>query len=132
MRSFLDEYEEQIAPVLREIDIFVKSSVFPVAVAQTSRVLGISNDEVCVICKGREIDKSVFFQIARDGSSDVCKLFRREVDLGSPVLYKPSDLAYIYGLDVCLVERAYQDSSLVEATTESLPMIFTKIPSKNA
>jgi len=129
-RSFLDEYNEKIAPKLINIDIMLKSDDYTLSVSKISKALDISNDEVFSIM-GKlhlsNIDKRNFFSIMRNGSSNICKLFIRELNCNSPVFYKPEQIAYIYELDETCVCNAFSFLNLDEADEKLLPEIFSKI-----
>ena len=130
-KSFFDEYEEKILPVIKELDLLLKAGEFPISVSEASKALNISNDEVFSVLgklKKEKITKETFFCLMRAGSSDICRLLARELECGSPNIYKPCEIAYIYGLDKQTVEEAFEKLFLSEAAGTHLPAIFTKIP----
>ena len=130
-RSFLDEYRENIIPRLQAIDVLLKSNDYPLSVSQTSKTLEISNDEVFSIMgqlNFSSIDERGFLMIMRNGSSRICNLFKRELDCGSPVFYKPEQIAYIYGLDETQVFDICCGLNISEVNADLLMEIFSKIP----
>ena len=122
-------YEAEIAPKLREIDIFIKSCA-GITAGEASRLLMISEDETRRLMTAhriRSLDRRSFFTIMADGSSWLCKLFRRECELGSPFVYSADEIAYIYALDAEEVRRAFDETGVIEATAYTLPLVFSRI-----
>jgi len=129
--TFLEEYEGYIKPALSEIDVFLKTSEYPLCPADVACILGIEEDEVqSVLLKiGRtSIDKYTFFDIMSKGSSAICRLYSREVETGSPPTYTPNQVAYIYNLDISAVKNACQKLKIKEITAFTMSLVFAKIP----
>ncbi len=129
--NFWELYKSEIAPRLREIDIFVKSMEECATVSEVACALSISEDEVLHIMNDygiSEINKKTFFVIMENGTSSICKLFKRECDMHSPFVYTKQDIAYIYGLDINLVNLACDQLGIAEATAYTLPLLFSHIP----
>ena len=130
-RSFLEVYEEQVGPVLESIDVLFKTGAFPISPAAAGRLLGISNDEVFTIMgtlNAREVDGGCFLALLSGGSGEICGMLKRELDLGSPALYGPGDVAYIYGLDEEAVAEAFRKLYITKATGRMLPEVFARVP----
>jgi len=131
--SFLDYYLDVIAPALRRIDVALKTEDFPIRVSLAARLLGVSNDEVFTVLGGlrkEAVDREAFFVLLRQGTGEICGLLRRELMRGSPALYRPDDVTYIYGLDAGLVIAAFAELDIAETTEAGLPDIFVIIPAK--
>ena len=129
--SFFEKYKKNIEPKLRAIDIFLKENDYPLPASETAKILDLSNDEVFSLVGNEnigKIDKHSFLTVMRKGSSSICGLFRRELDCGSPKLYKADSVAYIYELDKKQVEKAFSELYITEVTGEGLAAVFLKIP----
>jgi len=130
INSFFDIYISEISPKIKLIDVFLQSSESPFEVEEVSNILDISHKETIKIMAVEnitEISKSNFFKIMLKGSSYICKLFKREIDCGSPTLYTAYDVSYIYGIDESKIENAYRFLNIQFATESMLPAIFTQI-----
>lgn len=130
-KNFLEAYKNEIAPKLKEIDILLKSSEYPLAVEEVSKVLCITEKEVLsIMCDENinEINKLTFFQIMAKGNSYICKLFSRELECGSPYFYSVEDIAYIYNIDKKLIDNACNFLGISKITSNILPLIFVQIP----
>ena len=134
--SFFDIYEREISSKIKEMDILLKSGGFPVELYKAAKILNISDEEAENIIKkagisrkkGLLIDKNIFFALINKGSSEICRLYQRELSCGSPYLYTRENIAYIYNLDISLVQKACRVLNLTVATETMLPYIFKKIP----
>ena len=130
VRTFSDEYDEKIAPKLQQIDMLLKLGEFPLKISQVSKVLDLSNDEIVNIAEKfvlSEFDKAFFFIIMQNGTSNICRLLARELDRGSPQFYKASDVAYIYGIELDTVEKAFRKLAITETAQSGLYEIFANI-----
>lgn len=130
-KNFLEAYENEIAPKLKEIDILLKSSEYPLTTEEVSRVLCITKEEILSIMNNEninEINKLTFFQIMTKGNSYICKLFNRELECGSPHFYSVEDISYIYNIDKKLIDNACNFLGINNITSSTLPLIFVQIP----
>ena len=128
--SFLEFYEYSISPKLRDIDIFIKTSEGFMNTSEISRLLYISDSELSTIMFSRDIrfiDSSNFFDIMECGSSYICKLFFREKNCGSPYIYTRKQIAYIYDLDINVVDIICDKLNISKITDYSLRLIFAEI-----
>ncbi|MDR2183426.1 MAG: hypothetical protein LBE55_04560 [Clostridiales bacterium] len=129
--TFWEEYQRHIKPTIAEIDIFLKTAEYPLDAANVAYVLDLDEDEVLsiVAATGCEaIDKAVFLHIMSSGSSRICRMYAKEVEVGSPPTYTASQLSYIYNLDLEDVKNACQKLQIKEATAFTMPLIFANIP----
>jgi hypothetical protein len=125
--SYLEIYQAEIAPQLEELDIFIKSMDESVSAAEASAELDISPDETYDIMKKlhiKRIDRPAFLQIMLRASSPVCRLYQRELEIGSPYVYTREEIAYIYDLPLDAINTACEDLGIVELTAYSLPELF--------
>jgi hypothetical protein len=128
--SFLEVYLTEIAPQLQTIDIILKSMEEPLSVAEASEALFISEDELKNIMKKLnivDIDQQSFVKIMGIASSPICKLYQREVDVGSPYVYTREDIAYIYCLPIEAVNQACEDLGFSKLTAYTLPDLFSRV-----
>ena len=133
--SYLEHYYAKIAPAIREIDLMLKTSHGCLSVEQTSRALRIKPSETVNIMKLnnlKKITKANFFIIMTQGSSEVCSMYRRELDKGSPFIYTQEDISYIYGIEPDLIADACAQLGLREITEYNLPEVLAEISTTNA
>ena len=129
--SFLEEYQKYIRPAIAEIDIFLKSAEYPLEAEQVAYILDLEEDEIRSILAttGRSvIDRAVFLTIMKRGSSPICQMYAREVEVGSPYTYTASQLSYVYNLNINDVKNACKKLQIKEATAFTMPLIFANIP----
>ena len=87
MKTFKEEYETQIEPYLKQIDIFLKTKKPPYSISKTAELLHISQSEIKRIMTKENvttIDQKTFFTIMKNGSSTLCHIFARELYCGIP------------------------------------------------
>jgi len=127
-RSFLDVYRHCIRPRLSAIDLFLRLNEPPYPAEQVASVLALSPHDVLHVRSSGSVDRAAFMQILASGESYICRLYRRELERGAPVVYTPEDVAYIYGLMPSKVREACAALGIREATALRLPDIFAAIP----
>ena len=128
--SFLEIYQMEIAPQLQSLDIIIKSMDEPLTVTEASEALYISEAETKHILKHLNIDvidQSAFLQIMSEASSPICRLYQRELDIGSPYVYTREDISYIYTIPLDVVNQACEDLGLVKLTAYTLPDLFSRV-----
>ncbi|MCL2752992.1 MAG: hypothetical protein FWE44_02445 [Defluviitaleaceae bacterium] len=130
MRSFLEEYEQNIVPNIEAIDVFLKSAKPPFDVHCVADLLSINESEISSLLNRigiKHLDKSAFLQVMSNGSSKLCKMLKKEIELGSPLTYTSWELGYIYNLDYTSVKNAYRKLQIKEATSFTMPLVFAHI-----
>jgi len=128
--SYLELYYSKIAPAIREIDLMLKTSEGDLSVGQASRALKIKPHEIMDIMRSNKlqrITKSNFFIIMQQGSSDLCRMYQRELDKGSPFVYTQEDISYIYGIGIDLITDACDRLGVNEITEYTLPDVLAEI-----
>jgi len=128
--NYLNTYRSCIVPKLQEIDLYIKTSDDYLNPSTVASLLELSEDEVRQISNCNNITKISrhnFFDIMLMGSSFICGVYRREVECGSPFLYTPSDIAYIYQLDVNQVNTTCTALGIREVTAYTLPSLLAQI-----
>ena len=129
--TFWEEYQTHIKPTIAEIDIFLRCAEYPLNIAEVACVLELDEMEIVSIMTKSGlhiIDRAAFMHIMAAGSSEICGLYRREVEAGSPLTYTPAQLSYIYNLDIDDVKNACKKLQIKEATAFTMPLIFANIP----
>jgi len=129
--SFLRKYSKEIAPLLQEIDIMMKTYEKPLSIDQTAASLKLKKKEIRIIMENlglKKINKKAFFCIMQNGSSEVCRLYQRELAAGLPFTYSKETIAFIYNLDKGAVSAACDQLGIKEATFLTLPRLFSIIP----
>ena len=64
-----------------------------------------------------------------EGSSNICKIFKRELETGSPFIYTREQFAYIYDFDTGLVNDICAKLNIKELTWQNIPTVFGHLPS---
>ncbi|GKX28119.1 hypothetical protein SH1V18_05990 [Vallitalea longa] len=131
MTTYLEYYNNYLSPKLKEIDLFLKTQEKDVIeMGIVSQLLEISNEEIKKIMDTNGIDnisKHSFIMIMFYGSSDICKLFSREVKRKVLDSYSPSDISYIYQIPYENVIQAAEEASIENITTKNINKLFSYI-----
>ncbi|MCI9355401.1 MAG: hypothetical protein HFE58_11520 [Firmicutes bacterium] len=131
MKTFKEEYETQIEPYLKQIDIFLKTKKPPYSISKTAELLHISQSEIKRIMTKENvttIDQKTFFTIMKNGSSTLCHIFARELYCGIPQYYTAENISYIYNLDISTVLQASQQMGLNKFSPGIIKTLFHFIP----
>ena len=126
--SYLEVYIDEIIPRLQAIDLRLKSGD-DFDIATVANLLDITEEEVIFLRRGESgyIDAHEFLELMRLGSSDVCGMYRRELERRSPIIYTAEDIAYIYGLEPERVHAAFEKLNASAITEYLLPEVFAEI-----
>lgn len=131
MTTYLEYYNNYLSPKLKEIDLFLKTEEKDVIETDiVSELLEITNEEIKKIMADNGIDiitKHSFIMIMFYGSSNICKLFSREVKRKVLDFYSPSDISYIYQIPYENVIQAAQEASIENITTKNINKLFSYI-----
>lgn len=130
MRTFLEYYQRKIQPQIEEIDIFLKSEEPPYNSDIVGDLLEIPSEKWEQILQEEKISfitRGIFFQLMKRGSSPLCGMFRRAVELYLPEAYTPDVIAYIFDLDTDAVRKAAREIGQRTFTDKMLPELFSKI-----
>ncbi|MDR1560557.1 MAG: hypothetical protein LBS84_12870 [Clostridiales bacterium] len=128
--SFLELYQTEIAPQLQSLDIIIKSMDEPLTVTEAAEALYISEAELQNIMKRLqidEIDQQSFLRIMTGASSPICRLYQRELDIGSPYVYTREEVSYIYSIPIDIVNQACEELGLFKLTAYTLPDLFSRV-----
>ncbi len=126
----MEYYTYYIRPKLKEIDLLIKTNEGNIELCEASNVLSISAEELEHIMQKERIeaiDSKSFFKVMKHGSSEICKLFKREMECNSPYTYSAEDIAYIYNIDKSTVKCACENLNIKEITPYTLPSLFSNI-----
>lgn len=131
MNTYLEYYNTNLSPKLQEIDLLLKTQEDDtIDMDIVSKLLEISNSEIEEIMINNgiiEITKHSFFIIMINGSSDICKLFARELQVNIPDYYSLTDISYIYQLPYESVLEASKQASLKNITSKNINKLFAYI-----
>ena len=130
MKTFLDYYEGEIQPQIEAIDLYLKTEEPPYTVAAVSKLLHISLTEGKAILEEEKlacITKGVFFRMLKKGSAPLCGMFRRALACNLPERYTIKQVAYIFGLEYAVVEKAAKKIGTDTFSEEMLPQLFEKM-----
>ena len=130
MQTFLDYYKQEIQPQIAAIDIFLKSEEPPYDSEIVGDLLEIPSAEWEELLRKEQISfitRGIFFQLMKRGTSPLCGMFRRAVELYLPEAYTPEVIAYIFDLPVEVVRKAARELGEKTFTDAMLPRVFSKI-----
>ena len=130
MQTFLDYYEQEIQPQIAAIDIFLKSEEPPYDAEIVGELLEIPSQEWQELLQEEKITfitKGNFFRLMKRGSSPLCGMFRRALELYLPKTYTAEVIAYIFALPIEAVRRAAAELGQETFTDAMLPQIFSEI-----
>lgn len=131
MTTYLDYYNEYIAPSLKAIDLFLKTHMNEkITIDVAMDLLDLSYDEVQDLMSKfhmDSIDQVSFFKIMQNGSSSICKLFSREVQRKLPHFYSFFDISYIYQIPYERVVEAAMFVGITSITNQNIHDLFSAI-----
>ena len=127
--NFYNTYTNDISPV-QSLDILIKSGEDNIEPNEICSILNISQKEMNYIVKEKNI-KHISSEsipvIMLNGSSYICRLFRKSLSYAKNSVYTPEDIAYIYSIDRGKVINACNKLHITEITEDILPKIFKNI-----
>ena len=130
-KNFWDNYCENIAPRLMEIDLMLKSAEPPYDILEIADILETSTEEITEILDSfdiKNIDQAAFFLIMKKSNGKICELYRREIAMGSPQIYSTEKISYIYQIKPSDINNALKSLGIKEITAFTMPLLFSKIP----
>ncbi len=131
MATYLDYYNNHFGTKIKEIDLFLKADQSNgITTDIISELLSISHDEIehlIDVYKIEKIDAVSFFHFMQNGSSDLCKLFSRELQRKMPHFYSFYDVSYIYQIPYDHVVAGAQSAQLTNITNENMHALFEHI-----
>lgn len=131
MSTYLDYYNETIAPKLQAIDLFFKTEeIDTYTVELFANLLDITTSEVENLMQTfdlHEVNKISFFTVMQYGSSDICRLFSREMQRKTPHFYSFYDISYIYEIPYDVIVEAANKAEIKTITQDSINTLFSNI-----
>ncbi len=128
--NFYNTYSNEIRPALRSLDVLIKSSEDDIAPDEICSLLNISRKEINKIVRAKNIkniSSDCIPLIMLNGSSYICRIFRKSLSYTKNTVYSPEDIAYIYSIDAGKVTKACDKLRITEITEDILPKIFKNI-----
>jgi len=77
----------------------------------------------------KTLDQKAIIQIMQECNSEICQIFRRELETGSPFTYSLAQFAYIYDFDIDLIEDVCTELDISEITWQNMAEVFASLPS---
>lgn len=130
MNSFFNVYYDEICPTLQSIDIIIKSHYSNVDINELSNLLHISQKEINIILNSKHITtltSDIIPTIMLNGSSYICKIFKKSLSYYNSKNFTSKDIAYIYNIDINKVEKAFKKLHITEISETDFPKLFKLI-----
>ena len=129
-QSYLEYYAKHIRPAINELDIAIKCKS-RLGNKELAEILGSNVQEIEKIRNTHDLktlNQRAIVKIMQESNSDICKMFQRELELGSPLTYSLEEFSYIYNFDINLVCEVCQNLNINEVTWQNMPSIFAALP----
>lgn len=130
MNSFFNLYYNEICPTLKALDIIIKAHYNSVDIDELSNLLHITPNEINTILNSKQINNissDIIPTIMLNGSSYICKIFKKSLSYYNCNTYSPKDIAYIFSIDKTKVENAFNKLNITEISEANLPQLFRLI-----
>ena len=128
--SYLSRYRTNIVSKLETIDLFLKTKTPPYTKAEVRAILGMTKDELDKILNEnniKSITPSSFAVIMKNGSGELCRAFKRQLECGVTESYSPEQVSYIYDIDIDVVLNAYASMGVCKLHKGLLETLFSNI-----
>ena len=128
--SYLSRYRTNIVYKLETIDLFLKTKTPPYTKAEVRDILGMTKDELDKILNEnniKSITPSSFAVIMKNGSGELCRAFKRQLECGVTESYSPEQVSYIYDIDIDVVLNAYASMGVCKLHKGLLETLFSNI-----
>ena len=129
-KSYLSRYRTNIVYKLETIDLFLKTKTPPYKKAEVRDILGMTKDELDKILNEnniKSITPSSFAVIMKNGSGELCRAFKRQLECGVTESYSPEQVSYIYDIDIDVVLNAYASMGVCKLHKGLLETLFSNI-----
>jgi len=129
-RPYLTDYQRNIIPRLKNIDLFLKTKPSPYTKKDTIKLLQISNlelEELMAKNNIKEINSETFMILMKNGSDELCRIFKRELECGLTTYYSPEQVSYIYNIDIDIILNAYAQMGVTKLHHGLLETLFSKV-----
>lgn len=131
--NFLEYYNSTICPKLKKLDTTIKSYDTDIDITNLSSLLDISENEINYILKIKNlktISSGDIITIMLNGSSYLCKIFKKTLNIGCPEYYTAQDLSYIYNLEYDVVKNIFASLNIDKISYSQTHIIFKHISYK--
>ena len=128
--SYLSRYRTNIVYKLETIDLFLKTKTPPYKKAEVRDILGMTKDELDKILNEnniKSITPSSFAVIMKNGSGELCRAFKRQLECGVTESYSQEQVSYIYDIDIDVVLNAYASMGVCKLHKGLLETLFSNI-----
>ena len=130
-KTYSDTYNEEIAPKIMAIDLFLKEREQPITIWQVSQLLDMSYIAVEKLIYKLDItgiNHTNIFRLISLGTSQVCRLIQREALLGFPSTYTAKDISFIYEIDELMVLKAFEILGVEAVSGTDITRVFDLLP----
>ncbi|MDO4300151.1 MAG: hypothetical protein Q4D26_02030 [Clostridia bacterium] len=130
MNNFFNVYYNEICPTLQALDLIIKANYSNVDINELSNLLHITPTEINTILDSKHINNltsDIIPTIMLNGSSYICKIFKKSLSYYNSKTYSPKDIAYIYNIDKSKVEKACSTLHITEISEANFPQLFKLI-----
>ena len=130
MNSFFNFYYNEISPVLEALDIKIKEHSSYIDIEELSSLLHITPGEINTILDSKHITRltsDIIPTVMLNGSSYICRIFKKSLNYCSTKTYTAKDISYIYGINKEKTEKAFLSLNITEISDEDLPKLFKLI-----
>ena len=130
-QTYLEYYISHLKPAISSLDVAIKCNS-RLNNKEIAGILGISEEEIKQIRERhslKAINQNTLLKIMEEGSSNICKIFKRELETGSPFTYTREQFAYIYGFDTTIINDVCDRLNIYELTWQNMPVVFGHLPS---
>ena len=126
--SYWEFFQKYYTPMLMEVDILLKTTDTQISIAEAAHALRMPIKKVqAIVGDIPYIGRTDFFNIMMRGDSMICRFYQRECACGSPVLYSPEAIAYIYGLQAEHVKEVCYECGQTAVYASDLPALLNKL-----
>ena len=128
--SYLSRYRTNIVSKLETIDLFLKTKTPPYKKSEVRAILGMTKDELDKILNENNIKSITPFSFAvvmKNGSGELCRAFKRQLECGVTESYSPEQVSYIYDIDIDVVLNAYASMGVCKLHKGLLETLFSNI-----
>ncbi|MFI3231018.1 MAG: hypothetical protein R3Y29_05665 [bacterium] len=129
-----DNYKNTIVPKVKLLDILLKADCNEFDdVTTLNQLLSIFEleksylEEVLYFLGKSSIDKELIFYLILNTNSNISNIIKRELSCGSPNLYSPHDISYIYQLDFNKVTQAFKFLNYKLITSYEIELILFQL-----
>ena len=129
-QSYLEYYVSYIRPAINELDVAIKCKS-RLGNKELASILDSTEKEIENIRSTHDLktlNQSAIVKIMQESNSKLCKIFQRELEMGSPFTYSLEEFAYIYDFDTNLVCNVCNKLNIREVTWQNMPSIFAALP----